>query len=205
MQPKFLYFDLGRVLVNFDVDQMLRQVGAVAGVGPEDVRAALFDGGLMRQYETGRLASRDFYEAFCAALGSRPDYDALAAATADIFELNLPVLPLAAQLRQAGYPMGILSNTSEIHWEHCFSRYRIVADAFAVHALSYRLGAMKPDAAIFRAAAKLAGCRPEEIFFVDDLAEHVAGARAVGFDAVQFTSAEALSADLRQRGIRFNY
>ena len=205
MQPKFLFFDLGRVLVNFDVDQMLRQVGAVAGVSPEDVRAAIFDGGLLRQYETGRLTSRDFYEAFCAAVGSRPDYEAMAEATADIFELNLPVLPLVAQLRQTGYPMGILSNTCEIHWEHCLNRYRIVADAFAVHALSYRLGAMKPDAAIFHAAAKLAGCRAEEIFFVDDLAEHVAGARAVGFDAVQFTSAEALAADLRQRGIRFNY
>ena len=64
---------------------------------------------------------------------------------------------------------------------------------------------MKPDAAIFHAAAELCGYRPEEIFFVDDLPGHVAGARAAGFDAVQFTSAEALSAELRRRGIRFNY
>ena len=85
MQPKFLYFDLGRVLVNFDVDRMLRQVGAVAGVGPEQARAALFGGGLMRQYETGQLSTAQFYEAFCTAVGSRPNYDALAAATSDIW------------------------------------------------------------------------------------------------------------------------
>ena len=205
MQPKFLYFDLGKVLVDFSVDRMLRQIGAVAGITAETARATLFGGGIMRQHEAGQLSSREFYEAFCAASNSRPDYDALAAAAAEIFTLNLPMLPVAAQLRQAGYAMGILSNTCETHWQYCWSHYRIVAEGFSVYALSYRIGALKPDAAIFRAAADLAGVRPEEIFFVDDLAEHVAGARAVGFDAVQFTTAAVLSAELRQRGIRFNY
>ena len=205
MQPKFLYFDLGKVLVDFSVDQMLGQIGAVAGITAEEVRAAIFGDGLMRQYESGRLSERQFYEAFCAATGRRPDYDALATAASDIFTLNLPMLPLAAQLRQAGYPMGILSNTCATHWDYCFRRYRMVAEGFAVHALSFRIGTVKPEAAIFHAAAELAGVRPEEIFFVDDMAEHVAGARAVGFDAVQFTTAAALAGELRQRGIRFNY
>jgi putative hydrolase of the HAD superfamily len=205
MRPKFLYFDLGKVLVDFSVDQMLRQMAAVAGIAPQRVRETIFDGGLMREHECGRLSSREFYEAFCAAAGSRPDFARLSAAAAEIFTLNLPMLPLVAQLRQAGHAMGILSNTCETHWPYCRRRYRIVAEGFAVHALSYRIGAMKPDAAIFQAAAGLCGHRPEEIFFVDDLPGHVAGARAAGFDAVQFTTAEALSAELRRRGIRFNY
>jgi glucose-1-phosphatase len=205
MPPNFLYFDLGKVLVDFSVDQMLGQMAAVAGITAQRVREAIFAGGLMREHECGRLTSREFYEALCAATGSRPDFERLAAAAAEIFSLNVPMLPLVAQLRQAGYPMGILSNTCETHWPYCRSRYRIVAEGFSVFALSYEIGAMKPEAAIFQAAAELAGCRPEEIFFVDDLPGHVAGARAAGFDAVQFTSAEALSAELRRRGIRFNY
>jgi glucose-1-phosphatase len=205
MPPRFLYFDLGKVLVDFSVDQMLRQIAAVAELTPEQVRETVFAGGLMRAHETGRLSSRDFHAAFCAATGRRPDFDRLLAAAAEIFTLNLPVLPIVAQLRQAGYPMGILSNTCETHWPYCLDRYRIVAEGFDIHALSYKIGAMKPDAAIFHAAAELCGCRAEEIFFVDDLPGHVEGARAAGFDAVQFTSAAALSADLRRRGIRFNY
>lgn len=205
MQPKFLYFDLGKVLVDFSVDQMLRQIADVAGISVEAVRAAVFDGGLMRQHEAGRLSDRQFYEAFCAATGSRAEFDALAAAVSEIFTLNLPMLPLVAQLRQAGHRMGILSNTGVMHWEHVLHRYRIVAEAFDVHALSFRIGAVKPEAAIFQAAAELAGVEPTEIFFVDDIAEHVAGARAVGFDAVLFTTAETLAAELRQRGIGFNY
>jgi glucose-1-phosphatase len=205
MQVKFLYFDLGKVLIDFSVEQMLDQIAAASGIGAPEARAALFGGGLMQQHESGRLSRRQFYEAFCAATGSRADYDALIAAAADIFSVNLPVLPLAAQLHQAGWPMGILSNTCATHWEHCLRHYRIVADGFSVHALSYCIGALKPEAAIFHAAAKLAGVRPEEIFFVDDIAGHVAGARAVGFDAVQFTTAAALAGELRQRGIRCNY
>jgi glucose-1-phosphatase len=205
MQPKFIYFDLGKVLVNFSVEQMLEQVGAVAGITADAVRAAVMGDGLMRQHESGRLTDRQFYEAFCAATGSRPDFDALAAAASEIFTLNLPVVPLVAQLRQAGWPMGILSNTCSTHWEYCRRHYSIVAEAFGVHALSFRIGAMKPEAAIFHAAAELAGVRPEEIFFVDDIAEHVAGARAVGFDAVQFTTAESMAKELRQRGVGFNY
>lgn len=205
MQPKFLYFDLGKVLVDFSHEQMLRQMGSVAGIREEAVRAALSGGGLMRQHEAGRVSSREFYEAFCTATGSRPSYGTLVAAAAEIFSLNLPMLPVVAQLREAGYAMGILSNTCEIHWQYCCRQYRIVAEEFDTYALSFRVGALKPEAAIFRAAAELAGHRPEEIFFVDDLAEHVAGARAVGFDAVQYTTAAALAAELRQRGIQFNY
>jgi glucose-1-phosphatase len=205
MPPRFFYFDLGKVLVQFDIDQMLRQIAAVSGVPPDRLRAVFFNDGLMRQYETGRQTSREFYEAFCKAIGARPDFDALAWAASDIFTVNSPVLPLAAHLREAGYPMGVLSNTCELHWKYCVDHFRIVAEDFHPHVLSCRVHAMKPDAAIFQTAADLAGFRPEEIFFVDDLAENVAGARAAGFDAVQFTSAAQLANDLRQRGVRFNY
>jgi putative hydrolase of the HAD superfamily len=76
---------------------------------------------------------------------------------------------------------------------------------FEVHALSYRIGAAKPEPAIFAAAAELAGVAPQEVFFTDDLPRHVAGARAAGFDAVQYTSTPQLVAELRARGARFNY
>jgi putative hydrolase of the HAD superfamily len=205
MQPKFLYFDLGKVLINFSVERMLDQMAAVVGATAEQVRNAVIGGRMIHDLEAGRLTSRQFYGAFCTAIGHRPDFEQLVAAAAEIFGLNLPVLPIVAQLRQAGYPLGILSNTCEIHWEYCVREYRFLSENFGIHALSYKIGAAKPDAAIFQAAAEMAGHRPEEIFFTDDIPGHVAGARAVGFDAVQFTSAEALANDLRQRGIRFNY
>ena len=203
--PKFLYFDLGKVIVDFDVDQMYRQMGQVAGVDPARVREVVFGNGLQKRYELGQISGRQFHESFCRSTGTQPDYHALELASSDIFQINVGTLPIVAQLRQAGYRMGVLSNTCQSHWDHCFSRYRIVAEAFEIHTLSCRVGACKPDVRIFEAAAESAGLAPEQIFFVDDLPDNVAGARAAGFDAVLYTSASGLAADLRQRSVRFNY
>lgn len=205
MQPEFIYFDLGKVLVHFELEQMFRQMGEAAGIDAGRVKDAVFDGGLQKQYELGQISSRDFYDAFCRRTGSRPDYHVLRRAGSNIFKLNLSIVPVVAHLQQADCRLGILSNTCESHWEHCTRRYRIIAESFPVCALSYRIGAAKPDAAIFHAAAELAEAHPAKIFYVDDYADHVAGARAVGFDAVQYTSAAQLAADLHARGIRFNY
>jgi FMN phosphatase YigB (HAD superfamily) len=204
MQPTFFYFDLGKVLINFSTERMYQQMAEVAGVDVEVVQKVVAGEGLLREYESGRLSEQDFFRAFCQSTQTQPDFDAMVAAVGEIFELNLPMLPLVAHLYEAGYPMGILSNTSTIHWNYCQRHYRIL-ECFDVYALSFQLGAVKPEAAIFHAAAKLVDRKPEEIFFVDDLAQHVAGAREIGFDAVQFTTAEALAGELRKRGIRWNY
>jgi putative hydrolase of the HAD superfamily len=204
-EPRFLYFDLGKVLVDFEVEQMLQQVGRVAGIDPARVDKVLAGDGLQREYELGRVSSEQFYERFCEATGTRPDYDALERAASDIFEVNVSILPLVACLERAGYRLGILSNTCRSHWEHCRRKFRIVAESFSVYALSYEIHAMKPDAAIFRSAAELAGVAPEEIFFTDDTPGHVAGARAAGFDAVQYVSTPELAAELRSRGVRLSY
>ncbi len=59
--------------------------------------------------------------------------------------------------------------------------------------------------AIFRKAAELAGCQPEEIFYTDDIPGHVAGARSVGLDAVVYTTTAELVVELRERRVDFNY
>ena len=41
---------------------------------------------------------------------------------------------------------------------------------------------------------QVAGCRPEECFFTDDIAENIAGAPACGFQAVQFHNRAQLTA-----------
>ena len=115
------------------------------------------------------------------------------------------MLPIVAQLRQAGYRLGILSNTCECHWQYCIEKYRFLTDYFQVHALSFRIGAVKPEAVVYRSAAELAGCRPEEMFFVDDIPGHVEGAKAVGIDAIVYSSAAQVAAELRSRRLRFNY
>jgi FMN phosphatase YigB (HAD superfamily) len=152
-------------------------------------------------YETGRLSSREFYEAFCSRTGARPDYAALFRAFREIFSVKVSMLPVIGQLARLGCRMGILSNTCQEHWDYCRGQFAFLRESFCVYALSFEIGACKPDPAIFAKAAELAGCRGDEIFYTDDMPGHVAGGRAAGFDAVVFTSAAELAAELRRRGV----
>jgi putative hydrolase of the HAD superfamily len=204
MTPRFIYFDLGKVLLDFSFDRTCRQIGAAAGMEADRVRAAL-SSGIQVDYETGKLKSREFHERFCSETGTRPQYDDFYRAFNEIFTPITSMLPVVAQLYHSGNRLGILSNTCDGHWNYCLRRYVMLRELFSVYALSYEIGAMKPSAAIFCRAAALAGCRPEEIFYADDIADNVAGARSEGIDAVVYTSTATLVKELRERGIMFNY
>jgi HAD superfamily hydrolase (TIGR01549 family) len=110
-----------------------------------------------------------------------------------------------AQLRSAGYRLGILSNTCPAHWEFVAGRYELLRAYFEPCVLSYEVGVMKPDPAIYQAAAGRAGVPGERIFYCDDHLENVEGARRCGWDAEPFTGHVRLADQLRQRGVAFNY
>jgi FMN phosphatase YigB (HAD superfamily) len=202
----FLYFDLGNVVALFDHLKGCRQMAEVAGISLEQVFAAVFDSELNRRYELGEVTSREFFEEFCRATGTQPNFDAFYHAAGDIFELNHSLIPVLTALEDAGYRLGLLSNTCQCHWDRLLkAEYGLLPAVFSAIALSYQIKAMKPDPKIYLAAAELAGVKPREIFFCDDVMAHVIGAREAGFDAVQYTTTPALVADLRRRGMQFNY
>jgi len=213
MRPAFIYLDLGNVLFRFDRDRAFRQMAAVCGVDPDAVRVAVLGaaraptgpsggGSLHEALERGTIDWAGFHTEFSRRTGTRSDPASLAEAASDMFTLAVDMLPVLAALERIGCPTGILSNTSAVHWRHLIrGGYAILPGRFTHHVLSYEVGAMKPDRAIFTAAATLAGVPPPRIFFCDDLPEHVAAARAAGWDAEVFTSAGGLVAQLADRGI----
>ena len=204
MTIKFLYFDLGKVLVDFDIQRMLDQMADVAGIDTDQVARVLFDDRLQTEFELGKLTDEQFYQEFCRRTNTRPDFHALALAASDFFELNTSILPILASLGSTRHRLGVLSNTCRLHWQHCLDRFRVIAETFPVHVLSCEVGAAKPDPEIYRVAARRAAVNPGEIFFVDDLEDNVNGALAAGFDAVQYLSMAQLADDLRRRGIPLN-
>ncbi len=69
---RFLYFDLGNVLLKFDHRLASRQMGEVAGVPADVVWEVVFAGDLEQRYESGEIGDREFYEIFCQQTSSRP-------------------------------------------------------------------------------------------------------------------------------------
>ena len=67
--------------------------------------------------------------------------------------------------------------------------------------VSGEVGLAKPDPRIFELLTRRFGLDPASTVFVDDSGPNVAAAAQLGFDAVLFTSAARLRADLVARGI----
>lgn len=206
MPPKFIYFDMGNVLLHFSHERQSEQVARVANLLPADIYRLFYERetGLHWAAERGEAPPAEFHARFCAATGTRPEQSALEQASNDIFWPNVSLAPVVSQLRAAGIRLGVLSNTSQAHWEFCRRQFRIL-EVFEVYALSFEIGVMKPDARIYAESARLAGAAPQEIFFTDDRPDNVAAARQAGWDAVVFESAGQLSGELRRRGIVTNY
>lgn len=212
MPPKFLYFDLGNVLLSFSHTHMCEQMAEVANVSAEVVREALFDNDDAKsaqwQYESGHLTTEEFFSYLCDRIATRPDRGKIELAACDIFAPIEPMMNLARQLAASGNRLGILSNTNSLQWEYITDgRFPDLATIgqpgglFELAVLSYEAGSMKPDHHIYDLAIEQAGCRASEIFFTDDRQDNVAGARAVGIDVVHFVDAEQLISELRQRNV----
>lgn len=202
MRPEFVYLDLGNVLFSFDRDRAFRQMAAVCGAPVERVAEVVMGGGLQADLEAGRIDWHAFHREFGRRTGTTSDPEALAHAASDMFALKADMIPVLAGLERVGCPFGILSNTCGIHWNHLVAGgWAPLTGAVARIVLSHEVGAAKPDRRIFTVAAEVAGVAPERIFFTDDLPEHVAGARAAGWDADLFTSAGGLLAALHDRGL----
>ena len=204
--PKFIYFDLGNVLLHFSHPRMCQQMAHLWSIDPKQMWAVAFESDVMERHESGKLDGPAVFELLCQRFGSRPDYDEFSLAASHIFTLNVSMMPILGHLSHAGYRLGLLSNINDLHWQFiCHSHYALIPSVFDVLALSFEIGAVKPSPHIFESAAQLAGVAPDEIFYTDDIAGHIAGAKQVGFDAVQYTSTPELVEELRKRGIEINY
>ena len=200
----YLYFDLGKVLFDFDHKIGCQQVAAISGCSAEKVNSILFESGLEDSFETGQVDASEFHKQFCEASDGAPSLTDFLDACSNIFSMNTPMMPVIGQLAAVGFPMGILSNTCSAHWGYVFTRFRFLQNNFRDYILSYESQSMKPDPKIYQDAIKTANRPANEIFFIDDKPENVEGAIAAGMDAVLYTTAEQAIVDLQSRGVRFN-
>ena len=197
---KAILFDLGNVIVPFDFKRAYVQLGPLCSCPVTEISSRLRSTDLVRRFETGRLAAQPFVSELSALLGLKTNYDEFCDLwTSVFFEETLVPESLIAALRER-YRLLVLSNTNPIHFSMLKARYGLLRH-FDDFVLSYEVGALKPEAEIYRQAIERAGCRPQECFFTDDIAINVAAAQENGMEAVQFLSAAQLEQELRVRGL----
>ncbi|WP_029253431.1 HAD family hydrolase [Paraoerskovia marina] len=192
-------YDFGNVLVGWDPRRAL-----VGPMSPEDVdtffREVDFDA-----YNRARDAGRTIAEEAELVAREHPEHAEAFALYIDRFELSLtgPVegsAELVDELAEAGLRLFGLTNWSAelfgaaAHAAPATTRMEQVL-------VSGRERLVKPDPAIFRLARDRFGLDPTATVFVDDSAENVEAASALGFCTVRFRSTSQLRDELRRLGV----
>ncbi|WP_435771908.1 HAD family hydrolase [Nocardioides sp. SYSU DS0651] len=119
-------------------------------------------------------------------------------------EVHEPTMALVARLRAQGYGVHLGTNQDPARARHM--RATLGYDqAFDTCFYSCELGVAKPSGAFFEAVLERVGARPDEVLFLDDSERYVAGARAAGLPAEQWSTGdgdERLLKILERHGVR---
>lgn len=195
-------FDLGGVVVLWD------PVPAVAAVVGQEraenfVRGGDFDFGA---WNYAQDAGRSWADAETAATASHPDFAQEIAAYRANFALSLRgLVPGMAGILRALHDRGVrlvaLTNWSAETIDHLPEVSPEVVALFDDIIVSGAEGVAKPDPEIFQILARRLGHPIEGVFYVDDSIRNVDAARTAGMDAVHFTDAAALVAELQRRAL----
>ncbi len=202
MTIRCIIFDMGKVLVHFSHDRMFAAMGEVCGATGHQIREWLWDSGWQQKLETGQVTAEEVRDELSRQAGRPIELEALLRAGADIFTLNEPLLPVLDALKEAGFRMVVLSNTSVPHVEWIRRKWDVL-QRFDTEVLSCKVGTLKPNVAIYEAALAVARCEPQECFFTDDIADNVEAARSCGMRGEVFEGVDSLVNHLEALGLRF--
>jgi FMN phosphatase YigB (HAD superfamily) len=194
--PEVVLWDLGGVVYDVDLEAARRAWRAHTGRSGDELDERLFESGLKDAMDRGSVSPAEVR----GALGL--DDATWRALWNGVLCLRAPVDELIRAATAGRTRAGVLSNTDPVHAEFIRSTAPFAA-RIERWVLSFEVHAMKPEPAIYEAAlAAFAGVGAERVLFLDDRPENVAGARALGMDAVRCCSFEDARAALAERGLR---
>lgn len=174
-------------VVLFDMGGVLVQLGSLhellgSGIDEEHFWPLWLSSPAVRRFERGDCSPEEFADGAVDDL----DLDLSAEAfLANFARFPRGLFPGAAELvteLSASVEIGLLSNTNQLHWEtqpDAEILKRMVTRPY----LSYRLGEVKPDEALFRLVLDDLDRPAAEVLFLDDNQLNVDGARRVGIAA----------------------
>ena len=194
---RLIIFDLGRVLVDFDFDAVVRGLKRHTSLSEPQILRYFETTPLWDRFERGGITAPLFFKELQKNLKLKNlSFEKFSLLWNHIFTEKHDTVALLRQLRSR-YRMAMLSNVNIMHWQHILSRHAFM-HWFDHPLASYATGHRKPDAEIFRVVLRQAGVPPQQSIFIDDVESHVRAAQALGIRAYRFVNATQLRRDLAE-------
>lgn len=193
-------FDLGNVLIPFNYDLIVTRLDEIEpGLGGRFYKFYTDNYHYHRDYEANRLTEEVFLERMLEALEHKVDADTFCKIFSGIFTVNEDVAALLPELKKK-YTLVLLSNTNDIHRRYSWQHNKFIEN-FDKLILSYEIGAVKPEEKIYRAVEAFTGKPASEHIFIDDVLDYANGAKALGWDAINFIGYDNLVEEFNKREI----
>ena len=198
---KAVIFDLGNVLVNYDIKKASRRFSEAGGISELRIWAHFFLSKFEQAYTRGEISTYEFYREACKVFKKPVSYKLFKHYWNDIFWENPGMDKLLTRLKKH-YPLYLISNTNALHFTYIKKNFKLLRH-FDRKFPSHEVGARKPDLKIYRRVLRKIELRPGETVFIDDMKTFIAGARKVGMHALRFKTRTRLIQDLRKLRIKF--
>ena len=201
MPLRAVIFDYGLVLSGPPEPAARERLLEISGLSPE-----IFDAHYWKyrlDYDRGTLNGHTYWPTIARDTGvslSPEQIEALIEQDVLLWATVDPVmLAWVDRVRASGMKIAILSNMGEDLLAYMRDNFRWL-DRFHHLTWSCELNLIKPMAAIYEHTLEQLNVGADEALFLDDRAENVEGARAVGLHALLFRGVQNLQADLAREG-----
>lgn len=194
---KNIIFDVGKVLVDFSIEKVLRTYG----VSEEDIQAvsdATVRSDIWNEYDRSSMSDE---EILAGMIKNAPEQDEnirlLWEHIGESIECFSYTHEWIEELKNKGYGCYILSNYPTRTYE--LTKDELSFEKKMDGALySYQIQKVKPEPEIFQALLERFELKAAECVFLDDNAKNVAAAQKMGIHGIQFISYEQGKAELKK-------
>ena len=170
-QEQWIWFDLGGVLVDIQMNAALSHWEEIYGLPSEVWTNALFASGLKENMDKGKISTEQVVETLreiCPAM-DRTGFDA---GWRKVLTPRPSMVALVHELAER-YPLALLSNTDPVHFQWAQEEISGLS-SMRMHLVSFNAGCWKPEPSFYQWALQHV-LPPENVFFVDDLVKNVEG------------------------------
>lgn len=150
-------------------------------------------------YETGKMTGKEFWEKFGEIIGINLTADDVMRIIKAAETPREEVIDFIKKMKPK-YKLALLSDNNELMIKYIREKFEI-ENWFDVQVISFEEGVMKPHREIYEICLERLGLEAKECVFIDDNAENVAGAEAVGMKAIQYLEFEQVKKDLVELGV----
>ncbi|MCR9123681.1 MAG: HAD family phosphatase [Phyllobacteriaceae bacterium] len=198
---RHVVFDVGNVLIHYDREAPFRHL-----IPDDEKRAWFLDNVTTVGWNIEQDRGRSWADAEAELIADHPQWEREIRAFRQNWREMVPhayedSVTILTELIEAGTDITFLTNFAADTFAEAQTMFPFLKSGRGV-TVSGRAGLIKPDPAIYALHTATFELDSAATLFIDDSEKNVEAARAFGWHAVQFTSAEALREDLQRFGFR---